>query len=333
MKEILIVGHGLAGAVLAHTLIGKNIDVLVLDKSLPHKASNVAGGIINPFIGPKLNIPEDFADCILHNQRFFREFSKLSGKNFLQQISMLRIFQSSEQKKLWISKSSSKRFSEYAKKILSRKQLDDAGIESTLGAGETHAHVVKVRKFLSYSESILRERDCWHEGLYKEEDWQMARAIVFCEGFRVTNNPWFQQLPFEPAKGEVLKIKSDCELYASNGTWHCPQPDHSALVGSTWMHNELLSGPTEGGRNEILSKLTFLKKIHNPPLEHKSGIRSGTRDRNPILGCHPDHDRLFIFNGFGSRGATTIPYYAQQMAKYIIDKNPLASSVSLDRFL
>ena len=59
---------------------------------------------------------------------------------------MLRIFQSSEQKKLWISKSSS-RFSEYAK-ILSRKQLDDAGIESTLGAGETHAHVVKVREFL-----------------------------------------------------------------------------------------------------------------------------------------------------------------------------------------
>ena len=79
-----IFGYGLAGAVLAHTLIGKNIDVLVLDKSLPHKASNVAGGIINPFIGPKLNIPEDFADCILHDQQLeFLSRIKILKSNYI----------------------------------------------------------------------------------------------------------------------------------------------------------------------------------------------------------------------------------------------------------
>ena len=59
MKEFLIVGHGLAGAVLAHQLLNRNQKVTVMDGNLAHSASGVSVGLVNPLIGPKLNPPEN----------------------------------------------------------------------------------------------------------------------------------------------------------------------------------------------------------------------------------------------------------------------------------
>ena len=64
MKSILIVGHGLAGAILAHTLIDRGLRVTCTEGKINHSASRIAAGLINPFIGPKLNIPLDFQQCI-----------------------------------------------------------------------------------------------------------------------------------------------------------------------------------------------------------------------------------------------------------------------------
>ena len=59
--KIIIVGHGLAGSMLAHTLLRRGVKVTVLDAKMAHSASQVSVGLINPFIGPKFNIPEDFS--------------------------------------------------------------------------------------------------------------------------------------------------------------------------------------------------------------------------------------------------------------------------------
>ena len=64
MSKFLIVGHGLAGAVLAHTLIEKKQDVSVMDTNLGHSASSVSVGLVNPLIGPKLNLPKKMVDCL-----------------------------------------------------------------------------------------------------------------------------------------------------------------------------------------------------------------------------------------------------------------------------
>ena len=53
MNEFLIVGHGLAGAVLAHQLLNRDQKVTVMDGNLAHSASGVSVGLVNPLIGPK----------------------------------------------------------------------------------------------------------------------------------------------------------------------------------------------------------------------------------------------------------------------------------------
>jgi 2-polyprenyl-6-methoxyphenol hydroxylase-like FAD-dependent oxidoreductase len=54
-KSILIVGHGLAGTILAHHLHQENREFQIWDSSSTHfTSSNAAGGIFNPVTGRKL---------------------------------------------------------------------------------------------------------------------------------------------------------------------------------------------------------------------------------------------------------------------------------------
>jgi hypothetical protein len=39
-------------------------------------------------------------------------------------------------------------------------------------------------------------------------NWQdiSAKKIIFCEGYQAIHNPWFNYLPFQLAKGEILTL-------------------------------------------------------------------------------------------------------------------------------
>jgi len=54
---------------------------MVLDARMAHSASEVSVGLINPFIGPKFNIPEDFSLCMSQNFDFFNNIEKNIGEN------------------------------------------------------------------------------------------------------------------------------------------------------------------------------------------------------------------------------------------------------------
>jgi glycine/D-amino acid oxidase-like deaminating enzyme len=49
----LIVGQGIAGAVLAWTLQRRGVVVHVADADFPHRSSSIAAGIINPVTGKR----------------------------------------------------------------------------------------------------------------------------------------------------------------------------------------------------------------------------------------------------------------------------------------
>jgi hypothetical protein len=43
---------------------------------------------------------------------------------------------------------------------------------------------------------------------YNGINWQdiSAKKIIFCEGYHAIHNPWFNYLPFQLAKGEILTL-------------------------------------------------------------------------------------------------------------------------------
>jgi glycine/D-amino acid oxidase-like deaminating enzyme len=67
-------------------------------------------------------------------------------------------------------------------------------------------------------------------------------------------------------------------------------------------------------------------------IQHKYGIRPATTDRKPFLGKHPEHQSVYIFNGFGAKGVSLIPYFGQMMSDYIIESKPLFKEVDISRY-
>lgn len=330
MKPVLVVGHGLAGAILAQSLLMRGIMVHCVDAGIKHSASSVAAGLINPFIGPKLNVPEQFNECMKANLAFFQNWEIEVGEKLFHSEHLLRVFTSEKQVSRWKELSES---SAYALSFLDERELDKNGISGKWGAGKTQAYRLHIQRFLALSKERLISMNCWQNGNDIDIKDKSVSAIIFAEGFNVIENPFFNWLPFAPAQGEILELCGPVLPSASNGTWLIPSADNNYLTGSTWKHSDLKSGPTLEGKNEIYRNLNFVPIEIFKEINHFSGIRSGTKDRNPILGQHPEHKNLFIFNGFGSRGSTTIMSNAKRLINLLELEIELPEKVSLKRFM
>jgi glycine/D-amino acid oxidase-like deaminating enzyme len=329
MKPVLVIGHGLAGAILAQSLLMNGIMVQCMDAGVKYAASSVAAGLINPFIGPKLNKPEEYDECIEANLAFFQKWEIEVGEKLFHSENLLRVFTSEKQVSKW------KGLSEYSAEALSflgEEKLDNCGISGKWGAGRTQAYRLHIQRFIALSKERLISMNCWRNESEIDIKDKSVSAIIFAEGFNVIENPFFSWLPFAPAQGEILELRGPAFPSSSNGTWIIPGTGRNYLAGSTWKHSDLKSGPTLAGKKEIYRKLNYVPIEMFNEINHFSGIRSGTKDRNPILGKHPEHKNLFIFNGFGSRGSTTIVLNANRLINLLVRERELPLKVSLKRF-
>ena len=328
-RNIVIVGHGLAGSILAHTLFRRGVQVMILDSEMPHSASRVSVGLINPFIGPKFNIPEEFSLCMKQNFNFFENIKKKFSNQYLQTVELYRIFQNSFQLEKWKLLPSPYRGAQ-----LTSEDCGKMGFNAPLGAGITKAWKLEVNEFLSFSQNYFEASNSYRKEFFHPSNWTNYK-VIFCDGYRSSRHEWFSKLPFSPAQGDVLSIKSNLSFTLSNGVWHIPYGEKfSARVGSNWKHQDIESGPTEDAKMEIFRKINYLPNLENYKiLKHVSGVRSGTIDRNPILGKLTNQENYYLFNGFGSRGCTTIAKNARHFADYFLNGKPLPRKVDITRFL
>jgi glycine/D-amino acid oxidase-like deaminating enzyme len=149
------------------------------------------------------------------------------------------------------------------------------------------------------------------------------------------NSKFFGNLPFAPVKGEILEVKQAfCPDYILNrGVFRVHLGNQIHRVGSTYTKHDLDQGPTESAKSEILDRLNELVKIPlQGILSHKIGIRPATRDRKPFLGKHPQEDSVYIFNGFGAKGVSLIPYFSKMMELHLTEQKPISKDVDIARY-
>ncbi len=328
-KDVLIVGHGLAGAILAQTFLMHGVRAKVCEAGLPFAASSVAAGLVNPLIGPKLNPPGDIRPCLGAIAEINEFLRQTTGHEIYEDIQLLRVFKSQEQADLWHAKRGT--IAPFSASDGYDENFVRRSFEVPFGYGMTKCLRLKVGAFLACSKHLLQAHDCWIEEPYSLGVGSFAKTI-FCEGFRVHQNPWFSNLPFAPVRGEVIKVNQALPMPASNGTWAIPDNRSSFAAGSTWDHEILETGPTREGINQIIRELSFLKLKDMKSAKQFSGVRTGTIDRQPIIGPHPKRSDLFVFNGFGSRGSSTIPFYAAKLVKFILEDSPLPGNANVSRF-
>ena len=108
--------------------------------------------------------------------------------------------------------------------------------------------------------------------------------------------------------------------------------DGNYKLGATYNWDEIDNEPTEEGKQQLLKRAARFINDEVIVLEHKAGVRPTVLDRRPLLGIHPQHSQLAVFNGMGTKGVMLAPYFANKMVKLVLDNEALPNEVNINRF-
>lgn len=341
--DFLIIGQGLAGTALAYRLEQQGKKVLLIDQPNTNKSSRVAAGLYNPVTGRKM-VKSWLAEVLFPEiEPFYSELERQCGREFLTRKTIYRPFLSIEEQNEWMGHSSDPSIGMFVDTIFTQSQYPE--MRDTFGGVLLQmSGWLNLNELLdgmsAYFGSRLRREDFDENLLEKTADGWIykdfsTKGVIFCNGLGALKSRFFRFLPFAPVKGEILEVKQDFDpdFIANRGVFRVPLSKGVYRVGSTYTWHDLDIGATETAKNELLSKLQDLVRVPvDSVLSHKTGIRPATKDRKPFLGKHPEEDSVYIFNGFGAKGVSLIPYFSHMMASFLTKSEPIRAEVDIARY-
>lgn len=341
--DYLIIGHGVVGAVLAHQLLDSGKSVLVVDSPKPNTSSEIAAGILNPVTGKRLTLTWKAHDFFPEAERYYSWLERRFETKLYQQLPLHRVFKSLPDQNDWMAKQHDDRYAPFVSSG-SVTELDDEYTINPFGTLEVNGGGrVNVKELIRSSKEFLERIDSYQVDEVKLEEIEItgshvrynefeANHVVFCTGLDQEN---WGFLPFTPMKGEVLQVESTYpqrDEIVIGGCFFCPTDDGLNYAGATYNWRNVDLNITEEGKTEILDKLaTFIRKPVTVK-EHKAGIRPAVKDRRPLLGKHPEYNRVYLCSGMGSKGVSMAPYLCRHLVEHIETGKQLLPEVDLKRY-
>ncbi|GHM99054.1 FAD-dependent oxidoreductase [Cytophagales bacterium WSM2-2] len=341
----IVVGQGLAGSCLALQLIKRKKKIIVFDIPENNKASAVAAGLFNPITGKRLTRSWKADILFRYLFEFYKEAEVLLRSNFFHPMPIYRPFISVEEQNEWMSLSATDGIKEFIEKVFTQSHFNKVhdphgGIMTTQsGFLNVNSFMAAVHAFLENTDSISTKvfdlaRLNFSDEMVGYENIR-ASSIIFCEGLGVSKNPFFSWLPIRALKGETLTISLEekPEVIFNRGVYLVPtQSDNLYTVGATYQPNDLKEDVSGGAKTELEEKLKALVKSSYKIHHQNWGMRPTTPDRRPVLGSHPIHKNILIFNGLGTKGVSLAPYFSQGLCEWIEHKSEIQSEVNIQRF-
>ncbi|MEM9326531.1 MAG: FAD-binding oxidoreductase [Bacteroidota bacterium] len=341
--EGIIVGQGLAGTLLAYELSLRDKKVVIIDADEEQTSSKIAAGIYNPITGRKM-VKTWLADEMFPPlPKYYQRLEQLTGSRFLHPISIYRPFAAAEEQNDWQTKAHDSQHRAYISKLHQKHAgiegiRDEAGglMLNVSGYVDLPTCLRAMREFflakgMLHTELFLHDKLTVSSNEVRYGDVE-ANWIVFCEGPKVMDNPFFRSLRFRPVKGELIGIQTGKELkhIVNRGVFMIPKRDF-VQVGSTYDHQKLDWEPSERGVQQLQDRLRKLFSGQYEIVNRQAGVRPATFDRRPYVGMLQKTPRIGIFNGLGTKGVSLGPHFAQLMTKHLIDGTPLPEEVSIER--
>lgn len=341
--DYIIVGLGIAGISFCEQLRKNHKTFIVFDPELD-AATTVAGGVINPTVLKRFTAVWNVHQFLPPAFPFYQAISERLEIPFVETTELHRIFNSVEEQNNWMVASDSHRLSPF----LSSELIDNnnPSIEAPFGFGavqevfriDTPSLTKAYREELLQADALVPEafehamlED--HGSYFRYGDHQ-ARKVVFAEGSGVVYNPFFKMNCLIPKKGEYIWVKAPqlrLKSILKGSLFVIPQGDDQYKVGATFDHHGTEPTITEQGRQELEEGL---RKIVNSPFEvvdQVAGMRPTVKDRRPLLGSL-EHERIYFFNGLGTRGLLMAPLLSKLLYEFTENNKPLANDINIKRY-
>ncbi|MFD1141388.1 NAD(P)/FAD-dependent oxidoreductase [Larkinella insperata] len=343
--DYLIVGQGVAGSVLAWTLQERGKNVVLVNAPNRPSASRVAAGIFNPLTGRKLVRTWKADELFPFLKQFYGDIEKKLNASFLHFSTIYRPYRSIEEQNTYLALTADPSIAQYIAEPVDNQSYRPF-IQNPYGGLEvTRAGWVDVPVFLKAIQDFFRQHDQYIEADFDHGElvinaegveWrgQTYGKLIFCEGPHAKDNPLFNWLPYNPVKGQVLDVMMDnyrVTNIVNQGIFIMPVESNLYRVGATYTWHDLDWQTTEDGKAFLEQKLQAVLKIPYRIVGQRAGIRPATKDRRPLMGLHPAHPAIGIFNGLGTKGVSLAPFWADQFADFLEGRKELDPEVNIER--
>ncbi len=320
-SKILIIGHGLVGASLAQQFREQvpEVELTVIDRSQNDSSSEVAAGLMTPITGKGMNPSPRIEEFYQESTAFFEAHA------CYQETDAVRLFTDIKERQKFEAKINRPDITPWLLgSLLDQGQCGD-GLKDDFGGFEMKGGWVNLKKFLRQ-----RKDDLEQSGAFLSEEvrdltpYEAAYDLVVLSrgAFEFLEHSLFEKhLPetkHRSAKGEILTVElpslDDTRIINRNG-WLLPFDPQKNIykAGATFEWDNLNTEPTLEGKNTILQKIKSLVDSEITVLDHQAGIRPIVRRSQPFF--EPLSDKVWVANGFGSKGAL----YAPKATKVFVD--------------
>ncbi|NER11676.1 Glycine/D-amino acid oxidase [Muriicola jejuensis] len=344
MLDYLVVGLGLAGISFCETLEqnGRSFRVVTDDSQ---KASTVAGGLYNPVILKRFTLSWKAHEQLPLLRPFYTGLEEKLGVPLDFPLRVLRRFASTEEQNGWFEASDRPGLGPLLSTdlIKNTNPVIDApfGYGEVLDTGRLDTELLQqaYRKYLTRRNLLVAETFDFDALVFTDAGVAYkgveARQIVFAMGFGLKQDPFFNYLPLNGTKGELLTIRAP-ELKESrvikSAVFIIPLGEDLYRIGATYKWQDKTHLPTREAREELETKLRTFLRCEYEVVDHVAGVRPTVADRRPLLGRHPVHKDLYVLNGFGSRGVMIAPFASKVLCQFIEEGKELPSEMDISRF-
>lgn len=343
MKDYLIVGSGLAGISFAQTCLenGKSFDVMDNNSTT---STRVAGGMYNPVILKRYSEVWRAKEQMELALPMYDRISEQIHVAFNFKTPIYRKFASVEEQNNWFQAADKPAMAPFLSTQIINKTY--AHIPSPFGYGEVlYSGYLNTKLLLDGYIAFLQEQGCFvaqtfdYNALQILEntvvyDGKTYQNVIFAEGYGLQYNPFFNHLPLDGTKGELMVVKIpnlDIDFIFKAGVFLIPLGGDMYKVGATYNWTDKTDVPTPEGRKELEDELKSLVNCPYEVLSHYAGVRPTVKDRRPLVGQHHQHQNLFVLNGLGTRGVMLGPYLAQALFNFIEVGQPLEAEINISR--
>ncbi|MCW3162389.1 NAD(P)/FAD-dependent oxidoreductase [Chryseobacterium oryctis] len=343
MKNVdyIIVGDGYAGLFFAHQLITNNKSFVIFSEGR-RSASQVSAGIVNPVVLKKFTTFWKAQEQIDFLKESLKEIEDYTGKKYLLEFPIHRIFHDENEQKLWLKKSDNDELKDFLNENFTHldvvKNNFNTGKVNQSARLDVNGFFEGLFSFLENNEKLIKEKfdySCLNtkESVYKDINF---KNIIFCEGIGVKDNPFFSGIPVNPNKGHHIKVKLSTSM-PENITikkkhFLFPTNDDLYFYGGTYDRDQLYNHIDDSAVEQLVKGLSEFYPYDFEVREVNFGFRPTVKDRRPIIGRHHEYKNLYVFNGLGARGILNGCYFSKNLYDFIENNTPIHEEVSLERF-
>ena len=343
--DVLVVGQGVAGAVLAWTLDQLGFTVIVADAPDLPAASRVAAGIVNPLTGRKLVRTWRANDLFPFLHEFYTHAETQLNTRFFYPLDIYRPYRDEAEKRAYLTYTADPAIAPYVRAGADEEAYtpfihNEFGGLTVMQSGWVNIpdFTRAIRAYFERKGRFIGQRVTPDMIRFTADsaEWDQYRVdkVIFAEGPHSTLNSLFGWLPYNPVKGQILTVEVEhypIRSIVNQGVFILPIDAHTLKIGATYTWHDLDWQTSDDGRLFLQNKVRDLLKIPYRVVGQQAGIRPATKDRRPFVGWHPAVPTAGIFSGMGAKGVSLAPYLARQLAANLLSGEELDPEVNISR--